>query len=110
MRRIDKKVLILIMQHPCSLSYLVRETGWTKTGIDMALSRLQSAGDIIFDGERYCVNETPCDNVARRKSVEWPSAPSSIIKTKSVPDWFKNPPQPLPRRLREPKTRKRDRE
>lgn len=121
MKRIDKKVLTLIMDRPRTPEELKRETGWTATGLQAAINRLQSTRDILFDGKRYYVNpnlsndEKPISKIVLKNNVlveergEGLLSPAVIVEDKPIAEWLKNPPQPLPRRLREPKTRKRDR-
>ena len=93
-RRSEKKILILIMERPRTPDELCRETGWGKVHIGEIISRLQSAGDVYFDGKRYSTNRKGITEIATASET----SPRPVSKD-STPEWLKNPPQPLPRRF-----------
>lgn len=76
MRRIEKKLIVLIIKQPRTPAELVNLTGWTVSGINEALARLESSDDIFFDGKVYhtkrkgiteLATKTNADNAPRRK-------------------------------------------
>lgn len=118
MRRIEKKLLCLLMKSPRTFVELVRATGWSEVGLQAAVSHLQLTGDICFDGDRYSVCEKggPVSKLVLSEGSlveehgEGLLADAVVVEDKPLPEWLKNPPQPEPRWLKERKTRMRDRQ
>ena len=121
MKRAEKRVLSAIMEKPRSFDDLCQSLRLPIGAVEKALNVLIKDGSIQYgDGGKYFIRKQKDRSILKAKVLEAPSrslpeSPDELleeavsIRDKPIPDWLKNPPQPLPRRLREPKTRRRDR-
>ena len=117
MKRSEKRVLTAILNKPMTLQELYVSVRLSRSRICEALESLMRSGDVERYGDSYRIcSQRPVSKLVLRdgKLVEECGErllrPAVVVKDKPIAEWLKNPPQPLPRHLQEPKTRRRDRE